>query len=375
MTPFGFSARKRLRRLVERHDLRIDAGLAHAPRDELRHLAAEIDDEDGGVGGRGGLGHAVLLRKCRARPQRRSHCRASAVSTSPRECCLREAPCTSATLFGRMRRGKGGEMALPRPMPLQEQLGSGVGIRARRVPAGARRSLRARRRDPDRHRVRLLHPGGHPGRLFLRPLAGDRDRGRLRARRLVLLPAADPGRSHDPGDWRSRSCRFWPSCAVAILIIHFIRLTLDELDRERAKSAALAEQREVLFRELQHRISNNLAIVSALLNLERAEVADEKARQALTRGGDPPRADRQDPSPAARPGRRAAPLRAVRGGSLPRRAGGRRRRQHRLPASRRRCGDPLRQARSRRADRDRAHLQRARARLRRAARTARSAST
>ena len=31
---------------------RIDARLAHAPRDELRHLAAEIDDEDGGVGGR-----------------------------------------------------------------------------------------------------------------------------------------------------------------------------------------------------------------------------------------------------------------------------------------------------------------------------------
>ena len=51
-----------------------------------------------------------------------------------------------------------------------------------------------------------------------------------------------------------------------------MRLTLDELDAERPKSAALAEQREVLFRELQHRISNNLAIVSALLNLQRAEV-------------------------------------------------------------------------------------------------------
>ncbi len=31
--------------LLERDDLAIDAGLAHAPRDELRHLAAEIDDE------------------------------------------------------------------------------------------------------------------------------------------------------------------------------------------------------------------------------------------------------------------------------------------------------------------------------------------
>ena len=32
---------------VERHDLAIDAGFAHAARDELGHLRAEIDDEDG----------------------------------------------------------------------------------------------------------------------------------------------------------------------------------------------------------------------------------------------------------------------------------------------------------------------------------------
>jgi len=32
--------------LVVRHDLGIDAGLAHAPGDQLRHLAAEIDDQD-----------------------------------------------------------------------------------------------------------------------------------------------------------------------------------------------------------------------------------------------------------------------------------------------------------------------------------------
>ncbi len=34
-------------RRLEGDDLGIDAGFAHAPRDELRHLAAEIDDEDG----------------------------------------------------------------------------------------------------------------------------------------------------------------------------------------------------------------------------------------------------------------------------------------------------------------------------------------
>jgi hypothetical protein len=35
---------------VEGHNLRIDALLAHAPRDELRHLRAEIDDKDFFVG-------------------------------------------------------------------------------------------------------------------------------------------------------------------------------------------------------------------------------------------------------------------------------------------------------------------------------------
>ena len=33
--------------LVERHDLRVDARLAHAARNELRHLTAEVDDKDG----------------------------------------------------------------------------------------------------------------------------------------------------------------------------------------------------------------------------------------------------------------------------------------------------------------------------------------
>ena len=37
---------KRCFRFVERHNLGINARLAHAPGDELGHLAAEIDDED-----------------------------------------------------------------------------------------------------------------------------------------------------------------------------------------------------------------------------------------------------------------------------------------------------------------------------------------
>ena len=43
---------------LERHDLGIDPLLPHPPRDELRHLRAEIDDEDlVVVGGVSGLGH------------------------------------------------------------------------------------------------------------------------------------------------------------------------------------------------------------------------------------------------------------------------------------------------------------------------------
>src|SRR5271166_5711610 len=37
---------ERLRRLRERTDLTIDAGLPHPARDQLRHLGAEVDDED-----------------------------------------------------------------------------------------------------------------------------------------------------------------------------------------------------------------------------------------------------------------------------------------------------------------------------------------
>jgi K+-sensing histidine kinase KdpD len=94
-----------------------------------------------------------------------------------------------------------------------------------------------------------------------------------------FLPAFSP---EDVGDWALAFLPFVAICLFAIAIIQFIRMTQRVLEEERAKSAALAEQREVLFRELQHRVSNNLAIVSALLNLQRASVKDEKARQALT---------------------------------------------------------------------------------------------
>jgi two-component sensor histidine kinase len=81
---------------------------------------------------------------------------------------------------------------------------------------------------------------------------------------------------------------FFLVVAIDIAIIHLIRLALAQLRREReralrAEEMALdhARQREVLFAELQHRVSNNLQLVSALLALQRADITDEGARRVL----------------------------------------------------------------------------------------------
>jgi two-component system, sensor histidine kinase PdtaS len=75
---------------------------------------------------------------------------------------------------------------------------------------------------------------------------------------------------------------------VDILLIHAMDVALRRLRQEQgkvreaeARAMELARHREVLYAELQHRISNNLQIVSALLSLQRGQVKDEKARAAL----------------------------------------------------------------------------------------------
>ena len=55
MMALGGTGPKRLFRLVERHDLGIDARLAHPPGDELGVLRPEIDDQHAVVLGRGRL--------------------------------------------------------------------------------------------------------------------------------------------------------------------------------------------------------------------------------------------------------------------------------------------------------------------------------
>ena len=57
--PLGLDPLEALEGAAEGDDLAVDAGLAHPARDELGHLASEIDDEDG-IAGLDGHGGAIV---------------------------------------------------------------------------------------------------------------------------------------------------------------------------------------------------------------------------------------------------------------------------------------------------------------------------
>ena len=68
---------------------------------------------------------------------------------------------------------------------------------------------------------------------------------------------------------------------IDILLISYMQRANFNLAVEREKSRALAENRELLFHELQHRVSNNLQVVAAMLSLQRRHVDHELAGRAL----------------------------------------------------------------------------------------------
>ena len=70
--------------------------------------------------------------------------------------------------------------------------------------------------------------------------------------------------------------------AIDISIIHYLIKWMEHLDRERQRSRELATSRDLLFREMQHRISNNLSVISALLRLQQRALKDEAAKRALS---------------------------------------------------------------------------------------------
>lgn len=69
--------------------------------------------------------------------------------------------------------------------------------------------------------------------------------------------------------------------ATDIALVHWMQAANRQLAREQAISRTLAETRELLFRELQHRVSNNLQVAAALLSMRRARLAEPEGRAAL----------------------------------------------------------------------------------------------
>ncbi|WP_016745412.1 histidine kinase dimerization/phosphoacceptor domain -containing protein [Rhizorhabdus wittichii] len=68
---------------------------------------------------------------------------------------------------------------------------------------------------------------------------------------------------------------------IDILLISWMQRANRRLVEERERSRQLAERGEILFRELQHRVSNNLQVVGGLLALQMKSVSDAAARLAL----------------------------------------------------------------------------------------------
>ena len=73
--------------------------------------------------------------------------------------------------------------------------------------------------------------------------------------------------------------------AVDIFFIDGMRGALDQLRTERERYRDLAESRDLLYRELHHRVSNNLQVAGALLRLQGQGVMDADARQVLDQAG------------------------------------------------------------------------------------------
>ncbi len=73
--------------------------------------------------------------------------------------------------------------------------------------------------------------------------------------------------------------------AVDIFFINGMREALIQLQAEQARSARLHEAKELLAREMHHRISNNIQVVGSLLRLQTDGVTDPKARRALSEAG------------------------------------------------------------------------------------------
>lgn len=69
--------------------------------------------------------------------------------------------------------------------------------------------------------------------------------------------------------------------ATDLALVHWMQAANRQLAAEREVSRRLADTRELLFRELQHRISNNLQVAAALLTMQKRQLADAGEKTAL----------------------------------------------------------------------------------------------
>ncbi|MDM7957102.1 histidine kinase dimerization/phosphoacceptor domain -containing protein [Blastomonas sp.] len=64
---------------------------------------------------------------------------------------------------------------------------------------------------------------------------------------------------------------------VDITLIHLMHRAADDLRGEKRVTESLYDQQRTMFQELQHRVANNMAFVSALLHLQKKKVAADPA--------------------------------------------------------------------------------------------------
>lgn len=69
--------------------------------------------------------------------------------------------------------------------------------------------------------------------------------------------------------------------AVDITLVHWMQQANRDLLIERRRTLDLVENREMLFQELQHRVGNNLQMVSSLIALQKRRMTDDSAKNAL----------------------------------------------------------------------------------------------
>jgi len=69
--------------------------------------------------------------------------------------------------------------------------------------------------------------------------------------------------------------------ATDIALVHWMQVANRHLAHEREVNRTLADTREMLFRELQHRVSNNLQVAAALLMMQKRQLNDDDAKAAL----------------------------------------------------------------------------------------------